>query len=246
MRLLEIVDRSKDEYSPIRLLGTHVSTPEEVIKLIEGHCSTVLAAYRQAGGVLYRGVSDVRDNDSPVITAKIRQDRRPVHKDRQAHELLHQAFIELGLKATRKNSIFCTAQDALAHDWGEAYIVFPKDGWTATVYSAGLKTYGFYRQLQYVRAAESTFEINQWKKKNPKLTQEPDMTVVGELAKILKREDAPKSISTAEGLAEIIKAGWADVLITGDSYVAVAVPELQIKKNRQFTNAVLEGLKLKW
>lgn len=112
---------------------------ETIKSLLEKRCSKILSAYRTGRTMLYRGIrsedkssffisfqpQDREDND--FVLGKSRTDRKSVDINKRNNDLLHDVFLKLGLKATRKNSIFTTSVKNSAKDWGILYIIFPFD-----------------------------------------------------------------------------------------------------------------------
>ena len=92
----------------------------------------------------------------------IRQDRTAVQMTSHQHERLDKAFKELGLKATRKNGVFCSTSRTIAGEWGSStFIIFIKDGWSGTVFDKCKDTYAFYALKNaggYGRNEEEKFE----------------------------------------------------------------------------------------
>lgn len=176
--------------------------PAKLAEELEARCSTFVGAYRQTYPlVIYRGVS------GPTMDAEIgtigqwitiRKNRRPVHMNPEKHKRLDRLFSELGIKATRSNSIFCTTSKTIADDWGKTHIIFVRDGWTGTVFETRKKGYAF----QALSGAATAFEDDEYAKDA-----------------ILNMK--PKSFSTEAELIEVIKARYEDILITGNSYVAL-------------------------
>jgi hypothetical protein len=112
------------------------------------------------------------------------------------HILLQKAFTELGLKANRSNSIFCSCRYHTANDWGYgAYAIFVKNGWSGTVFKK-LKD-----QYAYNRLSGYTQDMNHAMQKIEEL--------------------GPMEISTTGGLMEVLRGNYKDVLITGSSYIAI-------------------------
>jgi hypothetical protein len=182
---------------------TKVDELVKVAEIIEANCTTMLAAYKAASKILYRGIK----SNNPVVITNIRPDRRPVEMPKDAHDALHDAFLQLGLTATRKNSIFCTTDYGIASAWGNnVYVVFVKDGWTGTVFTKHTTGYAF-NQMQ-----DLATDIL-WKKGSKP----------GDLAKLpeLINKEGPLTFNNAAGLTHILKTQYEDILITGSSYIAV-------------------------
>jgi hypothetical protein len=182
---------------------------EHLVQIITENCGEMLKAYQQTGLVLYRGIRD----ETVVIKSKIHQDRKPVEMEEKSHQKLHQAFLAAGLKATRMNSIFCTTNIDKTRAWGSVYVIFVKDGWTGTVFESVKDGYTFFK----MREIGSGDDIERMKEE------------------ILKMR--PKSFSSTSELAEVLKGRYDDVLITGDSYIAV--------RNYYFKDKLAEKLEIK-
>lgn len=95
---------------------------DEVAAMIEKECKTFLKAYRSTGKYLYRGMRSTvrtihRKNSTGNMFATIRKNRTPVDVEPEQHDRLEKLFTNLGLKANRKNSIFCTADRVIAKEW---------------------------------------------------------------------------------------------------------------------------------
>jgi len=111
---------------------------DTIKSLLEKKCSKVLTSYKSGGSILYRGIksegsvymrvqgiTDKTNND--FVLGKSRDNRKSVDISKKDNELFHEAFLKLGLKATRKNSIFTTSVKKSAKDWGILFIIFPFD-----------------------------------------------------------------------------------------------------------------------
>lgn len=184
-----------------------IKNADHFTKVIQDNCSEILKAYEKSGTVLYRGIQ-ASEGKEGIITA-IRPDRKPVEMRKDLHELLHLAFLKIGLKATRKNSIFCTTNEGIARDWGQVYVIFPKDGWNATVFETHKSDYTFYAM------SNMKYEIEDW--------NAPEDKKVDILVKALEKME-PISISNSTEMAHILSEGYEDILLTGDSYIAVKIP----------------------
>lgn len=177
--------------------ATPVKKYEDVVAIIEANCSEVLAAYRKQGECLWRGVKEARD---PVIISDIRQHRLPIQMAPEAHYALEKAFTQLGLVANRSNSIFCSARVSIAMDWGGVYAVFPKNGWSGTIFNTQVDDYNFYAlqsaARQYIGTKNFGMLVDQIKDMGPK-------------------------IITPANLDGVLSEQFADVLITGSSYIGI-------------------------
>lgn len=183
---------------------TQVKKAKGMAEIIQKNCSEMLTAYRSTNQVLYRGIHGYSD----AIVTGIRPDRRAVQMGNDEHLALHDGFLAAGLTATRMNSIFCSARPAIARSWGEnVYIIFVKDGWAGTVFTKADKSdYTFYTMSRIAREFLSgTAPGNNTMK-----------SMVREIKKL-----GPKDLRTSEDLIPILKENYADVLITGDSYIGL-------------------------
>lgn len=226
--LLEGLDRNKiyDLKDPKKKEVASVKDAQELANIIKAQSAQMLAAYKATGKFLYRGVNSAdvhgatwsKESPSYIITG-IRKNRMPVQMPAQQHEELHKAFLKIGLKATRKNSIFCSTDPDTADAWGTVYIVFVKDGWNGTIFEKVKNDYAFYK------LRELAFGPTQHKDSIKAAFEE------------LKRL-GPKNISTAGELKTVLSEQYMDVLITGDSYIGLKVGKAE-------TNEVLELLGLR-
>lgn len=176
---------------------TPVKSTTELAAIIKANCGQMLEAYKKTNRLLWRGMS----HSSEVVVTNIRPDRKPVEMDPAVHDKLHDAFLAAGLVATRKNSIFCTTRTATAEAWGSrVYALFVKDGWTGTVFTTVKTDYSFYQMSSIGRYTDS----------------------IEDMAKSIKAMGA-KSFNTATDLGKILRQDYRDILITGESYIAVEI-----------------------
>lgn len=174
----------------------------ELADLIRAEAGEMVKAYQLTNGYLYRGRTA---NSTPFIPIRIRPDRRPVDMQGSQHELLHRAFKEAGLQATRKNGIFCSTQQKIANDWGDTTtIIFVKDGWVGTVFDRLKNDYAYFALSASGQSEETEDNKIEAIKK--------DITRYG-----------GRSFGTASELANIIDNEYADVIISGNSYYALDI-----------------------
>jgi hypothetical protein len=192
---------------------TKVDKVEDLAAILKAQCTDILEAYKKGKEVIYRGIKGAKDQ---VVITAIRTDRKPVEMAGVWHNELHSAFIKYGLKATRKNAIFCTTSLNIAEDWGNPYIIFPKDGWTVTVFKEYKKDYTFYT-LERMRAHR---ELTKMK------TPADRIAYIGSKLE----EMGAMNITTADQLAQILKEKYEDILLTGSSYIAVRSDSPLIRK----------------
>jgi hypothetical protein len=97
----------------------------EDMGFVLNECSQIIQEYKTAGSVLFRGI-----RDKPVVCElSIRKDRRPIEMEDHNAELLVATYETFDIAAHRQNSIFTTPMINIADDWGDVYIVFPKNGY---------------------------------------------------------------------------------------------------------------------
>lgn len=191
-------DRARDGIDPVAVAAE-----------LRQKCSTFVDAYRSTHHVLIRGIADTKGmpgKESAFVHFPIRQDRRPQQMVPHSHELINTAMQQLGLRAHRGNSIFCTSNSKIAKAWGNVYAVFPEDGWTGTVFEEVKRGYSFY-QLNH-----DAFLLQNLQRDD----KEAKMRRAIEALK-------PRSFDTSAELHEIIQEGYEDILITGSGYYGLAM-----------------------
>lgn len=197
---------------------------EKTIAIIKANCGKMLAAYQQSGRVLYRGVSKAKDD---IIITGIRPDRKPVQMSRQKHEAINNWMTSLGLKVTRGNCIFTSPDDDIASDWGNVYVIFVKDGWTAQVYD-GLK--GSDYSFAHMRSVGESLLLIDSLKKELKSKDTGELRR-GWIPDFIKRQSEniektlrsikPREFSDTTSLAKALKMRYGEMLIVGDSFIGV-------------------------
>ena len=97
-----------------------------LVKNIEKECSQVVSVYRKAGMVLFRG-----SRDMPVaFVGRSWTKRKPRNSLHKIQEIYDDILKKKGFKALRSNSIFTTADKHQTEEYGTAYIIFPKNGFS--------------------------------------------------------------------------------------------------------------------
>lgn len=178
-----------------------VDNAENLAAIIRKNCSMMLKAYQKSGTVLLRGMK----SEVPAAITAIRPDRKPVDMADETHERLHDAFLQAGLKATRKNSIFCTTSLHIARDWGyNTYIIFIKDGWAGTVFKDFKTEYSFFN----MSGLGWKYEHDDKKK------------AIKNMADEIKKFK-PISFNSTSELVDVLEDQYVDILITGDSYIGL-------------------------
>lgn len=207
---------------------------KELAEELESRCSTFVGAYRETyPKVIYRGVTTKDDERGQAQWISIRKNRQPVQMNNWNHEALHKVFQELGLKATRANSIFCTVNKEIADDWGAANVIFVRDGWTGTVFEGKKKGYTFQELSGATTVSISSKELPQSEREAEIVKRQYEY--VKEAILNLK----PLSFSTKAELVDIINEGYEDILITGSSYVAF--PDQWVQRGRLFAALKIGG-----
>lgn len=118
---------------------------EQIWPILEKNCSEILKVYKSAGKFLYRGV---KAGNVATIKARVRTDRKPRYLHPKLQELADEVAKEMGAKALRGNSLFCSTKEDIAGTWGDAYIVFPRNGFEVTFFE-GMKDDYMYSLLAY-------------------------------------------------------------------------------------------------
>lgn len=201
MRIYEI--DSNHEYSDSS------SIIENLINKLETECSDILQVYRTANAVFYRGEKTTKY----FFMKQIRQDRKPVEFNEEAHILLHKIMLQHGIKATRMNSIFCTGRQSIADSWGDIFVIFPKDGWSASWFSKTKQHYSFYDLDRIVRKSY----IDQYAF-IPKLDEQEFIKNVESYFKF----NPPIGTSSINTLSDYLKINPIEILITGSDYYAMS------------------------
>ena len=149
--------------------GFKIEDVEKTAKLLQKNCSQMIKVYQETGGkIIYRGMKrrvkpEHRKNNSTHLFATVRKDRRPVDVSIDQHEQLEKWFKELGLKANRRNSIFCTTSRDIADGWGEdVKIIFMRDGWEGTAFEEVKEDYA-YHTLAYADNIEEIKNLKPFK-----------------------------------------------------------------------------------
>jgi hypothetical protein len=201
-----------------------VDDVQKLAEKIRANCKIMLKAYQETGKVLYRGV---KGDGANVIVTGIRPDRKPVQMNLSKHKALNKFFASKGLKVTRGNSIFTTAKQTVADDWGDVYAVFVKDGWTAQVYDKCINTYSFYtmrdigEKLIALADRKKTAKDKNSGELQRKWAQEDVEKWPGEIDGMLKRLGPREFSDDAADLMTILRKQYHEALIVGDSYIGV-------------------------
>lgn len=96
---------------------------------IETHCSEFLKVAAPLRKFLYRGQDDTA---LPIFVGYPRANRQPKDTDEDAQKALDKALTLMGFKALRGNGLFTTPSYSQAEGYGNAYMIFPKNGFSFT------------------------------------------------------------------------------------------------------------------
>lgn len=169
---------------------------------IRKNCSSTLKAYQQSHRVLFRGVKKAKEF---AFVTGVRDNRRAVEMPAKAHRLLTQAFKMHGLKVNRSNCLFTSPKDYIADSWGNIYIIFMRDGWTAQVYDNSKSDYSF-SVLQNAAMDDGSYD--------PKYGGYPN------IFKALE-DLGVREFTDVGALTTVLKQGYCEVLLLGDSYIGI-------------------------
>lgn len=211
---MKVTELLEGQFTPNKLS----KSVEEIAMIIQSNCTTFLRAYKSSKIALLRGVDG---GNMKAMVANIRPDRRPVDVDPRFHELLHHAYLKAGLKATRKNSIFCTTELNEADSWGDVHIVFAKDGWEGTVFKKISKTHTFDKMLDL----------------DHKMSRKGNYSVDAIADQLMKYE--PTRVNP-NNFASILRTHH-EIIITGESYIGLKLdsdmtPKILAILDLTFTN----------
>lgn len=198
---------------------------DEMVIAIKRDCGEMLRAYRQTRTLLFRGIYEAKEE--VFVQGRVRPDRRPVMMRPEAHDLIEKAMQKIGLKATRKNSLFCTTNEVFTKKWGPPFILFVEDGWSATVFHDFNRGYGF---GILAAAARTILNVD-----DNKYDPDEDVQVDRMVDELMSR--MPEAMNSTKGLAEILTVKFDDIMITGNKYYG-------LRMHRDETNKVLERLEL--
>jgi hypothetical protein len=136
MRIYEIEHGEKTQVMP-------GYSDADVFNILKKNCSQVWTAMVQSRKMLFRGMGEDRE----IFHAKTRIDRTTATLD-EPRKQIDAAFQQAGFKALRTNSISCISQYGEAGNFGDVYIILPKDGfaftWSPIVEDFGTMTGGAY------------------------------------------------------------------------------------------------------
>jgi hypothetical protein len=91
-------------------------------------CSGSIMVMQNAQQFLYRGTNNAPD----VFMGRTRNDRKSRETDQSIQDKIDEIMIAAGYTALRSNSIFCSSDASFAGQFGEAYLIFPVNGFSYT------------------------------------------------------------------------------------------------------------------
>lgn len=109
--------------------ANEVITPD-LEQLIATHCSDIVATYRAAHAVLYRGIE--LTPSVPYIIGESPIKRKPKNLNIAAAKVIDSQLLKAGFVATRSNSIFCSSWRSLTQQYGTLMVIFPYNGFDFT------------------------------------------------------------------------------------------------------------------
>lgn len=106
-------------------------TVKDFADVVKANCSDVLAIYKSAGKVLYRGM--ITSELPAMFHARSRNNRNPTNIKRlEAQKGFDAALAKNGIVANRSNSIFCSGDISQAYVYADSdkdlYMIFPANG----------------------------------------------------------------------------------------------------------------------
>lgn len=100
---------------------------KHIVPIIKARCSQFLPIILQHD-FLYRGTGPDENKGRLAYRAHSRENRRPTSSDPEANILFNEAMDDLGFKARRDNSVFCTGDRSFVGLFGTPFIFFPCNG----------------------------------------------------------------------------------------------------------------------
>lgn len=217
---------------------SRVPSDLKLANIIKSNCSSMVTAMQDSESFVFRGIKvpSGAKHMTRAVATDVRSDRQPVEMDKRVHEMLNLLFVEHGLKATRSNSIFCTAKLDIADHWGTPYVIFMKDGWDGTVFTDQPHDYSFYglgeigsNFISNMLEEMSTDELDRFRRLDHghfnaveffKFAKKTYPNIWKEANRYFMRMK-PKALKSTSSLIEVIEKGYVDFLLTGSSYIGV-------------------------
>lgn len=132
MLLKEFDDKEYDILNKIES-EKDLDTVNKTVSFIEKNCTDILELYRNYGKYFYRGINisigfHSISKNSNIYFGKAPENRRPIDTPFWMQKQLDIQLNGAGFKALRSNSIFCIGNKTAAFGYGEAYMIFPVNG----------------------------------------------------------------------------------------------------------------------
>lgn len=118
MKILE-VDK---KYPSLRIQKNNI------IKRLSKECSEIISLYKKNEIFLLRGIDYDRSKDIKAIKIKPKPNRIPKDSDVQLTKFMNQYLAYKGFELNRSNSLFATFSHDQASNYGNVFILFPKNG----------------------------------------------------------------------------------------------------------------------
>jgi hypothetical protein len=150
MRIYEIAPGQKTGINILKRRNTDAedvdnAKVDKLVALIQTQCSDVISAYKETGKFLYRGLSDIEE-DQWIFKGRPRKERE-THTDSGIVQIFNIGFAKAKFKANRTNTIACTSNLWWTEQFGDPFIVFPKDGFNF-IWSPNVKDFGMVFQQE--------------------------------------------------------------------------------------------------
>ena len=108
-------------------MATQAKSFGPLIQTIQKECSQALTAFKSTERILYRGLKKSKTN-TPAYVGRSWNERTTLNSDPAGQKLFDYALQKMGISALRSNSIFTTSDSNQAGEYGNLYIIIPKNG----------------------------------------------------------------------------------------------------------------------
>lgn len=231
MRIKDVI--LEDDYKAKPMGPDDASSAEKLVEILQSECSDIISAYSASGKMLFRG----ENNNSSIFTKKIRPNRIPVEMKQDAHKLIHKYMLANGMEATRMNSIFCSGKYDIAESWGSTvYAVFPRNGWKASWFN-GLSQ----SEYSFTELANMAYDA---RNKEYGGSGKIDMDDFNRMLTHFFKKNPPVTTSSPEELAGYLSTDPFEIMVTGDSYIAIRYSVLETNAGTKILNALNISTKL--
>lgn len=103
---------------------------ENVLNFIDKHCSKFIISMKNSGKYLYRGIDHY--NLKSIFHGITPTQRDPIGMSYRIQDTLDNILLKGGFQARRKNSICCTSDRVDVGRFGDAFFIFPINGFNYT------------------------------------------------------------------------------------------------------------------